>query len=291
MPVSPRRPRTPPLNALRAFEAAARLGSFAAAAEEISVTPGAVSQQIKSLETWAGAPLFRRRAQGVELTPEGRSMAPRLTAGFDNIFEAARIMRDRNRGPTLTVAALPSVAQLWLQPRLARVRGEMGGVMVSVYAVETPPDLRRNLFDLSIFIRPPRNRDPGRAIEDDEIFPVCTPALAERIRRHGGFEGMMLLVDESWADDWPLWADATGIALPDLQAAPRFSLYSMAIAEAKAGGGVAMGHRCLVAGDLASGALVRPFEATATTGKALVIEGPDVPTEPARQLMDLLARA
>ena len=110
MSVSPPRPKGPPLNALRAFEAAARLGGFALAAEELSVTPGAVSQHIRALEDWAGVALFERRAQGVRLTPEGAALAPRFARAFDAARAGDQHCGAAERGAALALAANGGVA-------------------------------------------------------------------------------------------------------------------------------------------------------------------------------------
>ena len=112
MPVSPPRPKGPPLNALRAFEAAIRLGGFAQAADELCVTPGAISQHIKALEDWAEAPLFERRSQGVVPTEFGLSLAEPFATAFDSIGQAVRHLRSGAQQETIHIAALPSVAQL-----------------------------------------------------------------------------------------------------------------------------------------------------------------------------------
>ena len=112
MSVQPPRPKGPPLNALRAFEAAARLGSFARAANELCVTPGAVAQHISSLESWAGAPLFQRRARGVALSPLGRAVAPALGEAFDRLADASHLLRRMAAPAQIRIATLPSIAQL-----------------------------------------------------------------------------------------------------------------------------------------------------------------------------------
>ena len=112
MSISPPRPKGPPLNALRAFEAAARLGGFTPAADELCVTPGAISQHIKSLEDWAGSPLFVRRSQGVSLTELGESVAAEFSTAFDAMGNAVRALRTRAAQSSINIAALPSVAQL-----------------------------------------------------------------------------------------------------------------------------------------------------------------------------------
>jgi len=291
MPVSPPRPKGPPLNALRTFEAAARLGSFALAAEELSVTPGAVSQHVKVLEGWAGMPLFRRRAQGVALTAEGQRLLPGLSSGFDSLYRAARLLRELGEPDAVGIAALPSVAQLWLQPRLGQIRRTMPGIAISVHALETPPDLGRNLFDLSLFIRDPEPGDRAVALAEDRIFPVCAPGIAAQLQSGSNLDGVVLLVDETWESDWAAWTRTAGITLPERPPEQRYSLYSMALADARDGAGVIMGHESLVAADLASGALVRPFTAVCDTGKALVLELPPAPTAAARELAKLLKSA
>ena len=291
MAVAPPRPKGPPLNALRAFEAAARLGSFTAAAEELSVTPGAISQHIKAVEAWSGVPLFRRRAQGVELTEAGRQVAPLLAVAFDGIGQATRMIREMKPRATLTVAALPSVAQLWLYPRLAAIRAALPGVKLSIYALETPPNLRRDLFDLSLFPRDPRDCPDGLTLAQDQIFPVAAPALAARLRRPQDLMTETLLTDESWSDDWPEWAGAEGVVLPDLSDAPRFSLYSLAVAEAVAGAGVLMAHGFLLEPQLRAGTLVPLFPGKRATGRALMLDRPVRAKGDLAQLIALLSGA
>ena len=274
MGVAPPRPKGPALNALRAFEAAARLGSFAAAAEELSVTPGAISQHVKAVEAWSGVALFRRRAQGVELTGEGRQVVPVLAGAFDGIGEATRMIREMKPRATLTIAALPSVAQLWLYPRLAAIRAALPGVKLSITALEIPPNLQRDLFDLSLFPRDPEDCPDGLALARDEIFPVASPQVAARVRTAGGLDAETLLIDESWSSDWPDWAAEEGVVLPDLADAPRFSLYSLAVAEAEAGAGILMGHGFLLERQLAEGRLVPLYTRRHPTGRALILDRP-----------------
>lgn len=273
MAVSPPRPKGPPLNALRAFEAAARLESFAAAAEELSVTPGAVSQHIKALEHWTGAPLFARNAQGVRLTPLGRSLMPRFVAAFDQLGAAVRALQSVRPATLVHIATMPSLAQLWLPARLARIRAELPEVGLSVTALETPPNLGRELFDVSLFLRRPTGSESEVVVEEDVIFPVCAPVLAERIGTPDDLKSVPLLVDNAWVDDWELWAERCGAPI-DAADGWHYSLYSLALEEAKAGAGVLMGHGCLVGDALDKGELVRLFDEEYQTGKALVLEVP-----------------
>ena len=268
MPVAPPRPKGPPLNALRAFEAAARLGGFARAAAELCVTPGAVTQHVKALEAWAGASLFERQSQGVALTQLGESVLEDFTDAFDRMGLAVMKLKAAAAPHRIHIAALPSVAQLWLAPRLPGLRAALPGVSVSVTATETPPNLTREPFDLSLFIR----RSGGVEIEPDRLFPVCAPALARRLNAPADLAGVPCLSDTVWADDWPRWL---AHACPEAKIAPRgpsFSLYAMALAEAVAGGGVLIGHAPLVRAELESGALVVPFGPELATGSALRLE-------------------
>ena len=118
----------PSLNSLRAFEAAARYESFVIAAEELGVTPGAVAQQVKALEAWLGVELFDRLSQGIRLREEARAVLGELSGAFDALGNAVASLRTAAGSPFLRIAALPSIAQLWLQPRLAAVVRAVGAI-------------------------------------------------------------------------------------------------------------------------------------------------------------------
>lgn len=252
MPVAPPRPKDLPLNALRAFEAAARLGGFAAAAVELGVTPGAVTAHVKALEDRLGAALFQRDARGVRLTALGLRVLPGFTAAFDSLGLAQHDLRAEAVPHAVHIATLPAIAQLWLSPRLPALRAQMPGVAISITAMEAPPNLKRAPYDLSLF---PGSQ--GQVVAEDEIFPVCAPALAARIRSAGDLAALPCLIDLAWSGDWALWADAV---LPGfVPRGPVFSLYALAVEEAAGGAGVLMGHGTLVAGHLARGTLVAPL--------------------------------
>ncbi|WP_417726058.1 LysR family transcriptional regulator [Roseovarius sp.] len=274
MSVSPPRPKGPPLNALRAFEAAARLGGFANAAEELCVTPGAISQHIRALEAWIGGDLFERRSQGVRLTALGAEALPGFATAFDAMGAAVHGLRAAARHGTLHIAALPSVAQLWLSPRLPAVRAGLPDLRISVSAIESPPNLARDLFDLSLFIRSPTGSRGERVLVQDVILPVCAPDVAARLHSPSDLAGETLLHDALWAEDWAQWAEAalSETSLPNT--GPRYSLYAIALEEARHGAGVLMGHQSLVQGALDDGSLIAPFDLPVPTGKALVLEHP-----------------
>ncbi|MNK51821.1 Glycine cleavage system transcriptional activator [compost metagenome] len=280
MSLAPPRPRLPPHTAVRAFEAAARHGSFARAAEELFVTPAAVAQQIKALETWAGGALFERHSQGIRLSAHGRRALPALSAAVDQLGLAVQALRQETqtaaRRSTLQVAALPAMAQLWLSPRLSRLKAALPGVQVSVTALEQPPNFRREPFDLGLFYARGAEAAVGATgipLARDRLVPVCSPRvraslesarprplddLLDVLARCGG------LHDTVWRDDWSRWLQAvrpgtTAAEADALAAGPDFSLYSLALQAALDGEGVLMGRERLVAPLLEKGRLHAPW--------------------------------
>ena len=275
MSVVPPRPKGPPLNALRAFEAAARLNSFSRAADELCVTAGAIAQHVKALEGWAGAPLFDRHAQGVRLTPLGRAVAPGLGDAFDSLADAAHLLRRIAAPDEIRIAALPSVAQLWLSPRLPAIRRASPGLSISVTAMERPPNLMREPFDLAIFFGAEQTVGKSEGTEtlvltEDSLFPVCAPEIATRLTTPRDLSGETLLHDATWRDDWAIWLAAEKLSGTAAASGPAYSLYSLAVEEAIHGAGVLIGHAPLVAPALASGALVAPFARRVATSAPLV---------------------
>jgi LysR family glycine cleavage system transcriptional activator len=279
----------PPLNALKAFEAAARHASFARAAEELGVTPAAVSHQVKALEDWLGAALFVRRAQGLGLTDLGRSTMPAFSAAFDALGRAVQDLRGAAPRAQVDIAALPAIAQLWLAPRLTGARAAFPRLSPSVHALETPPDLRRELFDFAIFYV--RDAPPGcRMIRlcDDAIFPACAPEVARGLVVPGDLATMPLLRDTTWTEDWACWLAAASSGGFPVDEGPAFSLYSMAVQAALDGTGVLMAHAALIGGHIASGALVAPFPTVASTGHHLAILVPERISAEATHLIEWL---
>lgn len=274
MPVSPPRPKGPGLNALRAFEAAARLGGFKAAAEELHITPGAISQQIKQLEQWAGTSLFERKSQGVSVTNAGKAVAPILFEAFDKLGEATQVLKAHSKTRTIHIAALPGIAQLWLPRRIASARDKLGDIQISITALERPPVLNRETFDMGVFIGQPASSDNYLIIEPDLIFPVCHPEIAQRLECISDLSEETLLYDTRWKEDWNLWARESGTALFTPASGPGFSLYSIAVEEALSGSGVLMGHLPLVRPMLERGELVAPFEERVETDNFLYISHP-----------------
>lgn len=270
VPVKPPRPRLPSLNALRAFEAAARLESFTRASDELGVTAGAVTQQIRQLEATLGFPVFRRLAQGVTLTDAAREALPRLTRGFDMLGQAVQALREAEPHRPLAIAALPCLAQLWLSPRLPALQQAFPDLQISLTAMEEPPDPRREPYDLALFYRVSAESG-AQQLGDDAILPVCAPTLASQISSAADLARQTLLHDAVWRNDWARWlAFALPEARIDSGRGPAFSLYSLALDACLSGSGVLMGRMSLVAPHLANGRLVAPF--------AQAMPTPDRPT-------------
>ena len=287
MPVSPPRSSGPPPNALRAFEAAARRGSFSKAADELCVTPGAIAQHIKTLEAWSGAPLFYRHARGVDLTATAEGALPAFVAAFDHLGEAVQGLRMAAAPNLLRIAALPSIAQLWLSPRLPEIRKATPGVTISITALETLPNLTREPFDMAIFFEEAPNHPNMLTIGNDVIFPVCSPDLRARLTRPGDLRRETLLHDANWTNDWGLWATAAGLDPAMTAPGPVFSLFSLALEEARNGAGVLIGHSALVEPLLETGALVAPFETRLALPRKLVVGLARLP-EPGSPIRDIL---
>lgn len=288
--VAPPRPRMPALNALKAFEAAARHESFAKAADELGVTAAAVSHQIKALEQWLGAPLFARHAQGLSLTHAGRRALPSFVGAFDAMGDAVQLMRSLAPQKQLSIAALPSIAQLWLGPRLPALRKTFPSVHPSIHALEEPPNFRREPFDLAIFYSDtPPPGVAGTVICDDVIFPVCAPELAAELRTPADLERVQLLFDTSWTRDWQVWLKAAGGPAVPTQSGSGFSLFSVALRAAIDGAGVLVGHEALVHDALAAGALIAPFAVKARTGASLTILYPAGASSDAKAVAEWLS--
>lgn len=255
----------PPLTALRAFEAAARHLSFAKAAEELNVTPAALSFQIKSLEAHVGTPLFHRLNRAVALTDIGQTLAPGLSDGFGAIRKAWRTARRQLDETALTVTAGPAFTAKWLAPLMFSFAQAHPEIELRFVASLRIMDFVCDEIDVAIRFGTQAEDDAlhSEPLFDELITPMMTPALAEH---HGTIEGLRdapLLHDDSIAFlrpavDWPAWFRLTGIDRPGLTG-PRFSQADHAIDAALAGGGAILARTTLAAGALRDGLLVAPF--------------------------------
>ncbi|MSP66948.1 MAG: transcriptional regulator GcvA [Alphaproteobacteria bacterium] len=259
--------RLPPLNALRAFEAAARHLSVTKAADELSVTPAAVSHQVKALEDYLGVKLFRRGKRQLLLTEAGQGSLPDLRASFDRIALAMERIRRRPGSGILTVSTTPVFGAKWLVPRLDRFREEQPEIDVLLSATMQIVDFGKEEVDIAV--RYGTGNYPGLQVErllSDQIYPVCSPRLLEGrhpLRVPADLGHHTLLHDENPHDvsipNWRMWLLAAGVSGVDATRGPRFDNPSLTLEAAVDGHGVALGRHVLVAGDLAAGRLVKPF--------------------------------
>jgi LysR family transcriptional regulator, glycine cleavage system transcriptional activator len=258
--------RLPSLNGLRAFEAAARHLSFTQAASELNVTQTAISHQIKRLEQELGVRLFVRQNRSLTLTPEANQYLPGVRAAFNDLKLATDRLLRKDQDHVLTVSTLASLAAKWLLPRLSAFQEAHPGIDVRITTSTGLVDFQRDNVDAAI--RYGRGQWPGvRAdwLMADEVFPVCSPALAngtkplkcpEDLRDH-----VLLHTSNANSDDWRLWLTAAGLPA-DLSKQPgvTFDLIFMTIQAAIDGIGVAMGRTSYVQDDIAKGRLVVPFK-------------------------------
>ena len=263
--------KLPPLNGLRAFEAAGRLLSFARAADELNVTPAAISHQVKALEEYLGVALFRRLHRGLLLTDAGQACLPGLSESFDGLAAAVGRLRQLEARGGLTVSAPPGFAAKWLVIRLERFRDICPDIDVRISASMHLVDFTRE--DVDIAVRYGAGNYPGLRVEwllSEEMYPVCSPALLsgpKPLKTPDDLRHHTLVHDESpTADvaipDWRMWLHAAGIRDIDTTRSLRLNPTSMAIQATIDGLGVALGRSVLVENDIAAGRLVRPFEMT-----------------------------
>jgi LysR family glycine cleavage system transcriptional activator len=258
----------PPLNSLRAFEAAARHLSFKKAAGELHVTPAAVSHQIRTLEEYCGTLLFRRLARALRLTEAGQAALPLLREGFDKLAEAADAMRVEERAGVLTVSVAPSFGAKWLIPRLDRFRAVHPEFDVRIDATDALVNFAGDGVDVGLrFGRGIYRNLRSECLMPEVSVPVCSPRLLERgpaLTRpeHLGHHTLLHVqwnTEDDAAPSWRMWLRAAGVEGVDAGRGPRFSAESMALEAAIMGQGVALAGAALVEGDLKAGRLVRPF--------------------------------
>lgn len=252
-------PKLPPLNALRAFEAAGRHLNFRLAAEEIGVTQGAVAQQVRGLEARLGLSLFYRQPRGLRLTEAGRRYHAPLCQAFRLIADATGALSDRQH---LTISVTPSFAAKWLVPRLGAFADAHPEIEVQVDAGERLANFQNDGIDIAVRQgRPPFG--PGLKAEPlfgTEYVAVCSPDLAGRITEPQDLLGVTLLNDTHGL--WPLFLEQAGCA-----GQPRimnFSQTSLAIDAAAAGQGVALANAPLVTKELEARRLVQPVDLSLT---------------------------
>ncbi len=252
----------PPLNALKAFEAAARHESFTRAAEELCVTQGAVSHQVKALEAELGLKLFNRQPQRLVITEAGRDYLVVVRDALDRIAMGTERLLQRQSTGVLTVSTSPNFASKWLVHRLGRFAEAHPTIDLRVSATLHHVDFARE--DVDVAVRHGDGTAPGLDITrlwTEELFPVCSPKLLRgrhALRRPADLAHHALLhLDHR--QDWSKWLDAAGVKDADLSRGPVLNQASMVIDAAVDGQGVALARTGLAARDLICGRLVRPF--------------------------------
>ena len=253
------------LNGIKAFEAAARGGSFAAAALELNVSAAAISRMVHLLEERLGMVLFERKANRLELTTAGRAYQSGLTPIFDSLAALTAQVTAPSNLRVLTIGVGPTFAMRWLIPRLADFRNVHPEIDVRITAGGVAAPFGD---DWSCGIKLGDGAWPGLVAEPlfaADLIPVCAPRLAAGLKRPSDLTGPNLLRVAHASEDWPLWLKAAGVARLSARG-PEFQYYGQALQAAVDGLGVAMGIRPYIDDDLAAGRLVAPFALTAPKG-------------------------
>ena len=277
-----------PLNALRAFEVSARNLSFVKAAEELYVTPAAISHQVKRLETYLGVQLFRRLPRGLLLAEPGQLLLSELREVFLRLDKAMeRVLQSDSRG-ALTISVAPMFAVKWLVPRLQRFDALYPDIDVRMSSSLGVIDFQRDAFDAAV--RLGHGQYPGlEAVKlfDESVTPMCSPRLLEgpdTLQSPDDLRHHVLLHDDSMAfepatPNWNTWLDAVGAKRVDASRGPHFSQPDHALQAAIDGAGVVLGWRYLAADDLVAGRLVQPIDLIVPLGSAFYLVYPKAYTD------------
>lgn len=264
--------RLPPLSSLRAFEATARYESVARAAQELHVTPAAVSHQIRKLEEWLGMRLFHRLKGQLRLAPAGKAYMATVSGAFDHIWDATERLSISDIGDSsriVTFLGPPSFITKWLLPRIPQFQKAQPHIDLRLIGLTQPIDISQQIMDIAIGfgweVTSDMVCDPWLSYK---IFPVCSPRLCDAlpIRRPADILRHPLIHDEGLhvydQIDWHTWFKAAGVATPDLSRGLRVNSSTNAYDMAIEGQGVALARDVLVSQDLEAGRLVRLFDIT-----------------------------
>lgn len=263
--------RLPPLNGLRAFEAAARHLSVTRAATELNVTPGAVSRQIRALEAFVGTQLFARGYREITLTSKGADYFKGVTHAIEQLRKSTQRLTGEDDRRQLKVRAYTTFAMRWLIPHLSSFHSAYPKVDVMLTTSLDPVDFTKEDLDCAIRL----GAGAWRGVKVDRlvsniIVPVCSPQLlkpAQKLRRPGDLAKYALLHAMGRADDWKHWLDAAGAAHEvDVGTGMTYESSAMAYSAALEGHGIAMAQYFLVEDDLREGRLVRPLPQTVDMG-------------------------
>ncbi|MBP2292205.1 transcriptional regulator GcvA [Azospirillum rugosum] len=249
--------RLPPLNTLRLFEAAGRRLSFKAAAEELCLTPSAVSHGIQTLEDWLGVELFLRGNRSLSLTPAGEAYLPRVRDALQSLALATESVPGRKPSGRLSVSAAPTFALRWLIPRLPDFRATHPTLSVSLDTSHRRVEFPRDGIDVGI--RLGSGPWPGLAalkLLEEELVPVAAPALAARVASPADLLALPRLHIASVSEDWAAWAEGAGLPPAAFAEGLRFDAIHMAVDAAVRGLGVVIGRRPTIDPELEAGRLV-----------------------------------
>lgn len=267
----------PPFLSVRVFEAAARLSSFARAAEELGITAGAVSQHVRALEEFAGQPLFRRLGRGVELTEAGQSAFSHASAAMAEMLQAGRAMRASMRGRRISLSTAPSFASKWLIPRLSQFQERYPEVEVRMSADMTLIDFATSDTDFAIRYGPGGYEGLHcERLMSESVAVVVSPKLLQgrAVSTAADLLDLPLIHDEAPERDpscptWSMWFAARGVRRDDAERGLRFNHSGLALEAAAAGKGLVLAKRQLALRDIANGVLVAPlYETDAPLGFA-----------------------
>jgi LysR family transcriptional regulator, glycine cleavage system transcriptional activator len=265
--------RLPPLNALRAFEVAARTGGFTLAANELSVSLGAVSRHIAHLEDVLGIKLFERRHRAVVLTAAGREYATSISAAFADVERATLRARERER--PVRIRAFPNFVFRWLMPRVSAFKTQFPDIPLQFVPAEEAPLLASEPIDLSVHIHLPFQSNLSyERLFPLAIIPVCAPATAEKLGKVKAAEDLrkaVLLRSAIRRDDWKRWFTGAGCPVSAGQNEIEFANSSQAYEAAIEGRGIAIAQKENARDDLASARLVSPWPYALETGEAYYV--------------------
>ena len=277
--------KLPPLESLRAFEAAARHESFIRTGEEIGVTSVTIAKRVATLERYLDAKLFTRQTQGIRLNAHGRAYADDVRRILNELAEATELRRMHSGTIRLKLVSVEAVAEKWLMPRLNGFREAHPEITIEFETDHREVDPRRRDFDVWIAFTERIDQElQSETLFEETLLPVCSPRLlASRTAPStpADLHEWPLLYDLHWTTYWSHWFNQQGHAAPDLAKACGFRLYSMMIQAAVNGMGVALGHSLMIRDELEEGTLVSLFEPVVTApARYVLVRGPDAETKP-----------
>jgi DNA-binding transcriptional LysR family regulator len=254
------------LNGLRALEAVGRLGALGPAADELGVSPGAVSQQIGKAEEQLGRPVFRREGRKLVLTDFGNALMPALGEGFRQLSRGVALAREHT-DHVLTISVAPVLASKWLVPRLADFSRQNPDIRIRLDATITLVDLDHSDVDLGLRVGP--GNWPGVDAElllPQEVFPVCAPAIAETLRQPADILKVPAIVDVYSVLSWDPWLKTKGLPAGSMKTGHSFTDASLCLDAAIAGQGAFLAWQTLAEYALSKGTLSTPFRERMPTG-------------------------